>query len=710
MSNARHSCSPSRIDPMTFLAGQHRVLELVATGAPLNDVLTLVTQVIEAEDPGLLCGVSLVDNRRRQATQSHAVTATQLTEIIELSPAFMTVFRGPTLIIEMANDAYRQLVGERELIGLPVREAFPDIDGQGFFELVERVYVSGEPWVGRNVPVVLDRQPESPAQVRWIDLVYQALREADGSISGVFAHGVDITERRLAEQALQETALEADRRSKLFDTTLSAMTEFGYLIDADGRLTFANKALLNLWGLPLDEVVGKNFFDLGYPDALASQLQRQIKEVFETRCEIIDETPYTSPSGTAGHYEYTLRPVVGDEGTVDYVAGSSRDITARKRAEDALKDADRRKSEFLAILAHELRNPLAPIRNALQILQRADSTRERAQPLLDMMERQIAQMARLVDDLLDVSRIAHGTIPLRRECVDLATIVHQAVETVQPFVVSLGHELTITLPSEPIHVHADPARLTQVLGNLLHNACKFTEPGGRIRLTIKPERDQAVIRVEDNGVGIAAEHRAHIFDMFAQIDTSLERSSVGLGLGLMLVKTLVEQHGGTVEACSDGVGCGTEFVVRMPLMAQPSAPPKVSLAVQPLQSALLRILVVDDNKDAAESMACLLELDGFETRIAHDGLHAVQAAAHWMPDVVLLDIGLPKLDGYEAARRIRAQRSGANGVTLIAITGWGQDADRLRSREAGFDAHLTKPVDYGDLKKKLLAQRPGSKR
>lgn len=570
--------------------------------------------------------------------------------------------------------------------------------------MVESVYVSGEPWVGRSMPVMLNRQPGEPAQVRWIDLVYQALREADGSISGVFAHGVDITERKLAEQALHETALQADRRSKLFDTTLSAMTEFGYLIDAQGRLTFANKALLNLWGLSLEQAVGKNFFDLGYPDELASKLQRQLKEVFETCCEISDQTPYTSPSGMAGHYEYILRPVVGDDGQVDQVAGSSRDITARKRAEDALKDADRRKSEFLAILAHELRNPLAPIRNALQILRRADGKRESAPLVLDMMERQVAQMVRLVDDLLDVSRIAHGTIPLRRERVELAAIVHQAVETVQPLVVQLGHELTITLPTEPIYVDADPARLTQVVGNLLNNACKFTEPGGRIQLSVEPERDQAVIRVKENGLGIAAEHLADIFDMFAQIDTSLERSNAGLGLGLMLVKTLVEQHGGSVEACSDGVGHGTQFVVRMPMIAELSAPPKGSLAVQPRTSALPRILVVEDNKDAAESMACLLELDGFETRIAYDGLHAVQAAEHWMPDVVLLDIGLPKLDGYEVARRIRSQRRGGNGVTLIAITGWGQDDDRLRTSEAGFDAHLTKPVDYGELKK-LLSQR-----
>ena len=646
---------------------------------------------------------------RKLATEALAVTATQLKEIIELAPAFMAVFRGPTFIIEMANDGYRQLVGQRELIGLPVRQAFPEVEGQGFFELVERVYVSGEPWVGHNVPVLLHRQPGAPPQTRWIDLVYQALRDADGSISGVFAHGVDITERKLAEEALREAATQAEQRARLFDTTLSAMTEYGFTLDPDGRLVYVNKALLDLWGLPLEQVVGKNFFDLGYPDALADKLQRQIKEVFETRREIIDETPYIGRTGNDGYYEYILRPVLGDEGNAVQVAGSGRDITACKRAEDALKVADRRKSEFLAMLAHELRNPLAPIRSAVQILRLGDGNRENAQPMFEMMERQIAQMVRLVDDLLDVSRISHGTIELRRERVDLAAIVRQAVETVRPLFVNMNHELTITLPAEPVHVSADPARLTQVLGNLLHNACKFTERGGRIRLTIEPDGDQAVIRVEDNGVGIAAENLAHVFKMFAQLDTSLERSRGGLGLGLTLVKTLVEMHGGSVEARSGGVGCGTEFVVRVQMLAELNAPPKVRFAVQPLESAPLRILVVDDNQDAADCMALLLELDGHEARIAQDGLHAVEAAAQWTPDVVLLDIGLPKIDGYEAARRIRAQRSGVDGVMLIAITGWGQEDDRRRSRDAGFDAHLTKPVDYVDLAKLLAQWRGGRK-
>jgi len=629
---------------MTFLAGQNRVLELIASGAPLPDVLTLLAQFIEAEDPGVRCelalvgesvtlpdsgsghglaelmctpilskqgqsigsfaiyrrqpgdpsssdralaqvashlvsiaierqstDLALVEAGRKLAAESRGEMATNLTEIIDLAPAFMVVFRGPTFIVEMANDAYRQLVGQRKLIGLPVREAFPEITGQGFFELVEGVYLSGEPWVGRSVPVVLNRQAGAPAQTRWIDLVYQALREADGSINGVFAHGIDITERKLAEEALREAATHAEQRSRLFDTTLSAMTEFGFTLDPDGRLTYVNKALLDLWGLALEQAVGKNFFELGYPDELATRLQRQIQAVFETHCELVDETPYINRTGTEGYFEYTLRPVVGEEGTVDQVAGSGREITARKQAEDALKETDRRKSEFLAILAHELRNPLAPIRNALQILRLGDYKHENVRPIFEMMERQVAQMVRLVDDLLDVSRISHGTIELKRERVELAAIVRQAVETVQPLLLNMGHELKITSPARTIHVSADPARLTQVLGNLLHNACKFTERGGRIRLTTEPDGDQAVIRVEDNGVGIAAEHLERIFEMFSQIDQSFERSSGGLGLGLTLVKTLIEKHGGSIEVRSDGAGRGTEFVVRMPMLAERSA-------------------------------------------------------------------------------------------------------------------------------------------
>ena len=315
---------------------------------------------------------------RRRTQEALAAARTELSEIIELAPSFMCVLRGPTFVFEVANEAYRQLTGERQLIGLAVRDAFPEVAGQGFFELLENVYSTGEPWIGSGVPVRLRRNAGDPPAELYLDLVYQALRGPDGSITGVFAHGVDITARKLAEEALRKTAELAERQSRVFNTTLSAITDFAYSFDRDGRFVYVNKALLDLWGLTLEEAVGKNFFDLKYPDELAEKLQRQIQQVFHTREGVVDETPYTSPTGAGGYYEYILRPVLGPGGDVELVAGSTRDITSRKQAEDALKVADRRKNEFLAMLAHELRNPLAPIRSAVADPAVGDAAPERA--------------------------------------------------------------------------------------------------------------------------------------------------------------------------------------------------------------------------------------------------------------------------------------------------------------------------------------------
>jgi signal transduction histidine kinase/ActR/RegA family two-component response regulator len=382
------------------------------------------------------------------------------------------------------------------------------------------------------------------------------------------------------------------------------------------------------------------------------------------------------------------------------------EIVERERAEEALREADRRKSEFMAMLAHELRNPLAPIRNALQILRLTPSDGKAGQPPMDMIERQVGQLVRLVDDLLDVSRISRGKIELRTERVELASVVDHAVEAARPHCESMGHELTVTLPPKPVNVNGDPIRLAQAVGNLLNNACKFTEKGGRIWLTLEREGEQATIRVRDNGIGIAADQRGHIFKMFAQVETSLERTHTGLGIGLTLVKTLVEMHGGTVEAGSAGVGQGSEFVVRLPILVETPKPPPESTVTAPTPTTARRILVVDDNADSAESLAMLLKLTGNETHTAYDGLQAVKAAATLRPDVVLLDIGLPKLDGYEAARKIREQ-PWSKGLVLVALTGWGQDEDRQKSREAGFNAHLVKPVDHAALMKVLADSSAG---
>jgi len=323
-----------------------------------------------------------------------------------------------------------------------------------------------------------------------------------------------------------------------------------------------------------------------------------------------------------------------------------------------------------------------------------------------MLERQVGQMARLVDDLLDVSRITQGKIELRKAHVELAPILDQAVEAAQALYERRNLELTLTPPSEPIYLQADAARLAQAVGNLLSNASKFTDGGGHVWLSAQRDAKQAVIRVRDTGIGIAGRDLPRLFDMFTQVDTSLERSRDGLGIGLTLVKALVGMHGGTVEAKSEGLGHGSEFVVRLPILTEAPKPQPRKTSGVPALAVRRRVLIVDDNEDGAESLAMLLQLGGHETHTAHDGVKAMEAAERLQPDVVLLDIGLPQLNGYEVCRRIREQPWG-RGLTLVAVTGWGQQEDRRRSREAGFDTHIVKPVDPEGLLR-LLASLPSS--
>jgi PAS domain S-box-containing protein len=359
----------------------------------------------------------------------------------------------------------------------------------------------------------------------------------------------------------------------------------------------------------------------------------------------------------------------------------------------ALREADRRKDEFLATLAHELRNPLAPIRNALQILRmpRVDAaTVERSR---DMMERQVQHLGRLVDDLLDVSRVMRGKIDLRREPIELAVVVAGAVETVQPLMDAQRHELLVRIPSESLPIDADPARLIQVIGNLLTNAAKYTDPGGRIWLTAERDGNMAALRVRDTGIGIAAPMLPRIFELFVQADHTSTKAQGGLGIGLTLVKNLVEMHNGTVEARSEGLGKGTELVVRLPLLAQglDRVPENEQAPELPLPSGHC-LLIVDDNQDAANSLAMLLELQGHEVRVAFSGMAALEIMKTYTPDAVFMDIGMPGMDGYEAARRIREQY-GSDNLVLAALTGWGQQEDRRRSAEAGFNFHLVKPPE-----------------
>jgi two-component system, sensor histidine kinase len=376
------------------------------------------------------------------------------------------------------------------------------------------------------------------------------------------------------------------------------------------------------------------------------------------------------------------------------LADLEREMAERSQAEEALRLADRRKDEFLATLAHELRNPLAPIRNAVYILQTAKDDAQATAAARAIVERQLNQMVRLVDDLIDVSRITTGKLALRRERVDARTVAASALEAIEPLVKQRGHRLEVKLPPGSVYVNADPTRLAQVFLNLLNNAVKFTDPGGHIVFELAVAGAELVARVRDNGIGIAPAMLEPIFDMFAQADRSLERSAMGLGVGLSLTRRLVELHGGSVSARSEGLGSGAEFTVRIPIVSV--APPANGvLRAQPATSSGIghRVLVVDDNEDFAASMAAVLRGMGHEVRVEHDGAGALAAAVDFHPSVCFLDIGLPKLNGYDLARSLRARPDTAGSI-LVAVTGWGQPEDRRLAKEAGFDEHMVKPVDF----------------
>ena len=530
-----------------------------------------------------------------------------------------------------------------------------------------------------------------------------ALRDADNKIIGYLLIGTDNTARRLAEA--ERMLLDQAVRDQQFYTRSLIESNIDALMATDPRgiITDVNKQMEALTGSTRDELIGapfKGFFT--DPERAQAGISRVLSE------------------GKVTDYELNARARDGSETVVSYnattfhdrdrklrgVFAAARDVTERKRYEQSLQEADRRKNEFLAMLAHELRNPLAPILNALQLMRLKESreSRRTAAELMHapsaMMERQVGQMVRLVDDLLDISRISRGKIPLHRERIELASTLYAAVEAIRPLCDQLNHGLTVSMPTEPIFLNADRTRLAQIVGNLLNNACKYTDQGGTIALIVEREDDHVEIRVRDNGIGIAADEIGRIFEMFVQIDTSLERSTSGLGIGLTLVNSLVEMHDGTTSVHSDGLGHGSLFTVRLPILTEALVDAPAHPDGDNPQTVKRRILIVDDNRDAATSLADLLNVVGHETHLAYDGEAAVDAASTFHPDVILLDIGLPKLNGYEVCRRIRTQLPGRD-IVIIAITGWGQDEDRRKSQDAGFNGHLVKPAAYADLVKLL---------
>ncbi len=397
------------------------------------------------------------------------------------------------------------------------------------------------------------------------------------------------------------------------------------------------------------------------------------------------------------HRDYALRARKTSEDEIGELVDAFNGMLAEAgRRAEALREADRRKDEFLATLAHELRNPLAPLRNAVEILQMPGATEEMKQRAVGMMERQLRQMVRLVDDLLDVSRITTGKLGVRKAVFDLREALRDAVETVRPFIEARRHAFEARIAAEPLPVDGDAARLAQVIGNLLHNAAKYTEPGGRITLEAAREGEDAVVRVRDTGIGLDPRSAGSIFDMFVQVDRSLTRPQAGLGVGLTLARRLIALHGGTIVAYSAGLGRGSEFVVRLPIAG--AAVGAEAVTAPPPQRAQpgRRILLADDNVDFTNGLAAVLAAKGHDVRVARDGAEALQEAERFTPEVAFLDIGMPKLHGYELARRLR-ERPETSDCVLVALTGWGQEDDRRRAREAGFDRHLVKPVDVSEI-------------
>ncbi len=400
------------------------------------------------------------------------------------------------------------------------------------------------------------------------------------------------------------------------------------------------------------------------------------------------------PDGSVAWIDHVAQAEYDSAGTALRNFGVSMDITERKQAEQALREADRKKDDFIATLAHELRNPLAPVRNAVNVLRSIDSGDAQIAWCRDVIERQVDQMARLLDDLLDVSRLTRGSFHLRSEPFDLGEAVTQAIEMARPHIDTARQTLSLDWPALPMAVQGDRTRLAQVFSNLLINASKFTPEGGRIGLAARTEGREVVVTVSDDGIGIDAQQIDHIFEMFGQVESALSRSQGGLGIGLSLAKGLVDLHGGHIRARSEGVGRGSEFVVHLPL-GQAAGLPEASLGVADAPAttcARYRILVADDLADSADSLAMLLQLEGHEVRVAYDGEQALALAESFRPDVALLDVGMPKLNGLEVCGRIREQHWGQR-MTLVAQTGWGQASDRQRSRDAGFDHHIVKPID-----------------
>jgi PAS domain S-box-containing protein len=554
-----------------------------------------------------------------------------------------------------------------------------------------RARETGEgPLLGRRVEVQAQR-----SDGRRIDVELAISLTRIGSQPALFtAYIRDITARKRTEAALRESE---DR----YRTLIEQVKDYAiFRADVHGRATTWNEGVRRVLGFEEHEFIGQDIVQAIFlpEDVRNNTAQRELDTAAANGTANNDR--WMQRKDGARFFAFGVTTALRDEdGRLAGFTKVMRDMTERKALETALKEADRRKDEFIAVLAHELRNPMGPIHNAATYLCMREPGDPELRASCAVIQRQVSHLTRLIDDLLDISRISTGKIEMRKAQVELAQVVHHAVESSRPLIAKSRQRLVVSLPPEPVHLDADLVRLSQVFTNLLNNAAKFTPAGGRIEISAERAGERALVSVRDSGSGIAPENLAYVFDMFFQADRVFERADGGLGIGLSLARRLVELHGGSIEAKSAGLGRGAEFLVRLPVAAARPAAEAASPAAAASPSAK-RILVADDNEDQAHTLAALLRLVGNEVEVVNDGLAAVEAAQRLVPDVAFIDIGMPGLNGYEVSQRIRQTAAGQR-IKLVAQTGWGQEEDRRRTKEAGFDAHLVKPVDLDALMKLL---------
>lgn len=599
------------------------------------------------------------------------------------------------------NEAGRSLLGcQRPMQGAPFDSVLKPINASSrapVVNLIESVLNSeSRAGIAADLALILDDGREIA-----IELSGAPIRSHDGTIRGGVVTFRDCTEKRRGEQRVQQLLRAVEAEKEWFSQVLSSITEEVYFTDTRKRYTFANAAAMrefghtSVSGIEVEKIIAKLVVlrPDGSPRPIeeAPPLRALTGEVIRDE-EQITKTPRT---GELRHRQVSSAPVRDASGTIIGSVSVVRDITERKRAEAALREADHRKNVFLATLSHELRNPLAPILTAARQLESPEATLADLKSCGAIISRQVSHMASLLNDLLDVSRFTHGEVVLKKQWVPLQPLLDSAVEAARPLIDAKSHRLHLEIPATPLMLEVDPLRLTQVVSNLLANAAKYTNPGGDITLGARPEPDELLIFVRDTGIGLAAQSVADIFEIFVQLEPAKARSQGGLGIGLALVKGLVELHGGRIEVQSAGPNQGSTFNVRFPrsvVIAEPAAMTGAPPAVTAHKEKSRRVLIADDAPDGAAALAMVLERRGHEVHIAHDGREALKLAEKVRPDIAFLDIGMPGLSGYEVAVGIRRETWGRN-MTLIAVTGWGQEEDKRNAHTAGFDHHFTKPMD-----------------